>query len=1283
MARRRYKFVFTFVLVPLILLSLMALVGGSAVAQGDPTDEPTVVPDPPTPDPPTEVSPDIPTAVMEPPTATPEPPTATPEPPTATPEPPTEVPTEEIPTEVPTEEVIVTPTETAVPEAPVFMVPEPLAVDAGQTLVFDVRVTDDLGAVAVSADVTATLGSVSFVIANPVETAAPFSTVLTITYIAPAEFTGMDGFILTATNSADLVALRSIVITIRGEQPVPTEVAPTEAAPTEEAPPATQELIIDYNPAATEEQIAAMLASINAVEVDRLPQIHAMLIKVPESLREPEVAQAALRRSAQAQLAFGTYVEENTVSQIEWVPNDYYYNLGYQWGLYDYAGTYAYIAWDMSTRRGAGVIVAVLDTGIDLSHPEFAGQLVPGWDFVNDDNSPYDDHNHGTHVSGVIAARTNNGTGIAGMAPLAKIMPVKVCNAGGSCASWFTAAGIIHATDNRANVINMSLRWHTPSSTLEGAVNYALSRNVVVVAAAGNDYDTAYNYPASYPGVISVAAHDVNGTHASFSTYNDRVTVSAPGVDIFSTVAGGYQGGWNGTSMASPHVAGVAALLISARVATTPATVREAIICGAMDAGAAGYDNEYGWGWVQADWAMNWRNNASSCKVSQPNDDFAAATKITRVPFQATQPIHTRSVTAQSTDPFICGYTPYQTLWYSFKAPKSTYYQFSTIGSSYDTVMGIYKGQEGSLSTVWCSDDTFSSAQASFAVGLDAGQTYYIAVASFSGSTNDGVMKFDAREAVTLLNRNVEENSVNLAYGGTWTRTALRGASAGFVNTTTDNSAIALFTFRGTDFWLSRTVGPLQGNFTVEMQRLDTGGVWNFTVDNRAAVTTPNQVVEIGVSGPATWYMVSIRRDAAGPVGEVALDRVVAKDFSLPTTATALAGLVDDRDRRLSFQGGVWYQALSPAAYRGTIVYTTTAGASVNFRARGSAISIYRAIGPGYGDADVFIDGQYYGNMYNTAVATYANVPWSVTGLTNMEHTVRVELNSGTFYFDAAKSAAPAALPARTSNVDNRDARLTYSGYWESRTSQIGAFASTTMYSPRGPGNGGDVTAEFQFDGNWFCVGYVQQPGGGTFNVYLDGVYQGAVNTNGAFRAYYYEWCSGLVNDARHSVEIYHANDSPIELDYVRALRYNTLTPARGLVRETDPAMMYNTSYGTWYLLSGPRSVGGYRAQGGAMTYAITDNARLGFFINGTGFILYTSVGPYQGRWEVWVDGVQQTFESDEYGSGPYIYLYDYRWRPIGFGVPDLGPGIHYVELRARLGSGENWVDFDGIRVLP
>ncbi|WP_251548641.1 S8 family peptidase [Neobacillus muris] len=238
--------------------------------------------------------------------------------------------------------------------------------------------------------------------------------------------------------------------------------------------------------------------------------------------------------------------------------NDTYYS-GYQWNL-PAIGTED--GWNI-TRGSKNVKIAVVDTGVDLDHPDLAGRLIEGYNAVDDNNNPDDDNGHGTHVAGIIASKTNNGEGVAGITWYNPIMPVKVMNSDGSGGSFDVAEGIRWAVDHGANVINLSLGNYQSSTLLEDAISYALSKDVVVIAAAGNDNTNQSSYPAAYPGVLGVAAVDSNGKRAEFSNYGDYIDIAAPGVDIASTYLQGEYAALSGTSMAAPHVTALAGLIRS------------------------------------------------------------------------------------------------------------------------------------------------------------------------------------------------------------------------------------------------------------------------------------------------------------------------------------------------------------------------------------------------------------------------------------------------------------------------------------------------------------------------------------------------------------------------------------------------------------------------------------------------------------------------------------------------------------------------------------------------
>ncbi|MFM9110357.1 MAG: S8 family peptidase [Prochlorococcaceae cyanobacterium] len=282
---------------------------------------------------------------------------------------------------------------------------------------------------------------------------------------------------------------------------------------------------------------------------------------------------------------------------------------GVFWGL-DRVG--APTAWAAGIT-GAGVTVAVVDTGVDLSHPDLAGTLwsnpgelagngidddlngfiddIRGWDFVQNDNTPTDGHGHGTHVAGTIAAE-NNGVGQTGVAYGARIMPVRVLDSTGSGSFTAIAEGIRYAARNGAGVINLSLGGSSGTADLLAAIREATALGAVVVMAAGNSGAASPGYPAAYAVEtgLAVGAVDASGALASFSnragaTKLDYIT--APGVTVFSTTRGGTYGTMSGTSMASPHVAGVVALLKSFRPTLTPGEI-EALLIATASHGTGG-----------------------------------------------------------------------------------------------------------------------------------------------------------------------------------------------------------------------------------------------------------------------------------------------------------------------------------------------------------------------------------------------------------------------------------------------------------------------------------------------------------------------------------------------------------------------------------------------------------------------------------------------------------------------------------------------------------------------
>jgi subtilisin family serine protease len=270
-------------------------------------------------------------------------------------------------------------------------------------------------------------------------------------------------------------------------------------------------------------------------------------------------------------------------------------------------------AW--TTNDGTGATVAVVDSGVQANHPDLNGKVDPGWQFVNNGSlgvpfSGTDPSGHGTHVAGTIGAIANNSIGVAGMAPGARILPVRVLNANGNGSASDVAKGITWAADNGADVINLSLGG--PESTgVEAAIDHANALGVVVVAAAGNEgkLGNPPSYPAAYNRTIAVAALYLKNNgglgHASYSTANCYVDVAAPGTAIVSTWPAGTYAYESGTSMATPHVSAAAALIKAEFPTCSPNHVAKALRSTAGDMSPTGRDNLTGFGKINPNAALN------------------------------------------------------------------------------------------------------------------------------------------------------------------------------------------------------------------------------------------------------------------------------------------------------------------------------------------------------------------------------------------------------------------------------------------------------------------------------------------------------------------------------------------------------------------------------------------------------------------------------------------------------------------------------------------------------
>jgi len=377
------------------------------------------------------------------------------------------------------------------------------------------------------------------------------------------------------------------------------------------------EVLVKFQPGLSPKAVNALAAGHRVQAVESIPRLGIWRLRV-EPGREQAMARAwsALPQVMYAEPNFRVWATADP-------PNDTHYDR--QWNL---DRVQAPEAWEI-TRGDPSMPIAIIDTGIDLSHPDLLGKLwvnpeeipgngmdddgngyvddVHGYDFVNDDSEPADDYGmgHGTHVAGIAAAATDNGLGVAGMAPTNPLMALKVLNSSGDGSYFDVARAIDYAYAQGARVMNLSLAGPEDSLVLHEAVQTATTAGALIVAAAGNDPgDNPPFYPAAYDEVLAVGATTSNDEIADLSAHHPYVGVAAPGINIYSTYRGGGYGYMSGTSMATPHASGLAALLWAAAPTLAREEVVGQITQSAEDLGAPGKDDYYGWGRINAHAAL-------------------------------------------------------------------------------------------------------------------------------------------------------------------------------------------------------------------------------------------------------------------------------------------------------------------------------------------------------------------------------------------------------------------------------------------------------------------------------------------------------------------------------------------------------------------------------------------------------------------------------------------------------------------------------------------------------
>ena len=385
--------------------------------------------------------------------------------------------------------------------------------------------------------------------------------------------------------------------------------APAQAFAADEAQWVPGRLLVQPRAGLSEAEFDKIIKKQGGKQVGKIEGINVRVIQLPPQASEKAV-EALLKNNKHLKFA-----ERDMIVRPEGTANDTYYSSA--WHLPKIGAT---TAWDVTT--GDNVVIAVLDSGVDATHPDLAGRLIPGWNFYDNNSNTADVFGHGTLVAGSASANTNNGVGVASVAGNALIMPLRISATDGSASFSNMAKALTWAADKGAHVANISYQSVSGSATVASAAQYMKNKGGVTVVAAGNTGVEQTFAPTDT--MISVSATTSSDAVASWSSYGSYVDVAAPGSGIWTTKKGGGYGSANGTSFASPVTAAVIAMMRSVNPVLPPADLEKILISTAVDLGTAGFDKKFGHGRINAAAAVSAAQSAKVSDTSAPTVGIGA-----------------------------------------------------------------------------------------------------------------------------------------------------------------------------------------------------------------------------------------------------------------------------------------------------------------------------------------------------------------------------------------------------------------------------------------------------------------------------------------------------------------------------------------------------------------------------------------------------------------------------------------------------------------------------------
>lgn len=438
-------------------------------------------------------------------------------------------------------------------------------------------------------------------------------------------------------------------------------------------PWAKSRILVAPNAGLPDAEFGKILKSHGGKSLGRIAGLDVHVVQVPLNANEDAIARAIAKNP------HIKFAEVDGIVTPTAITNDP--SLSSEWHI---AKIGAESAWDSST--GAGIVVAVIDTGVQSSHPDLSAHLVPGWNAYNNNTNTEDVYGHGTAVAGAVGAVGNNAIGDAGVAFNAKIMPIRITDSSANTTFSIMASGLTWAADHGADVANISFGNVYKSSTMITAAQYLRNKGGEVVVAANNN--AVNEGTANTDSMITVSATDQNDNLASFSSYGPMVDVAAPGVTIYTTLWNSGYGWGSGTSFAAPVTSGVVALIMAANPALAPSQVETALFTTAKDLGAAGDDIYFGWGRVNAAAAVLAAKGMTAGDTTPPSVSILSPTSgtlsgIVPVSVGATDNIGVTKVELYAGGVLVAADTtsPYSFSWDTTKVSNATY---SLVAKAYD-----------------------------------------------------------------------------------------------------------------------------------------------------------------------------------------------------------------------------------------------------------------------------------------------------------------------------------------------------------------------------------------------------------------------------------------------------------------------------------------------------------------------------------------------------------------------------------------------------------------------